>query len=103
MPEKREAPTEAPGDEHLDTAGSMNDIVLESPERCGDAGAMPCKTPKTGQRAASDEHSDTLDSMMALASVLGGQKRHEESKAMCQAINDRQQVLCGTHPDTATN
>ncbi|KAL3952756.1 hypothetical protein ACCO45_012699 [Purpureocillium lilacinum] len=103
MPEKREAPTEAPGDEHLDTSASMSDIVLESPERCGDARVMPCKTPKTVQQAPSDEHSDTLDSMMALASELGGQKRHEESKAMCQVIKDRQQVLCGTHPDTATN
>jgi tetratricopeptide (TPR) repeat protein len=94
------------GDEHPDTATSLNNLALlyKSQGRYAEAELLYLQSMNIRRKVLGDEHPDTATSLNNLALLYKSQGRYAEAEPLClQALNIWRKVLGDDHPDTAAS
>ncbi|MCT7965458.1 tetratricopeptide repeat protein [Laspinema sp. D1] len=92
------------GDEHPDTATSLNNFagLYHSQGRYAEAEPLYLQALNIRRKVLGDEHPDTAYSLNDLAGLYHSQGRYAEAEPLClQALNIRRKVLGDEHRDTA--
>nr|VFK53602.1 MAG: Tetratricopeptide (TPR) repeat [Candidatus Kentron sp. TUN]VFK55146.1 MAG: Tetratricopeptide (TPR) repeat [Candidatus Kentron sp. TUN] len=94
------------GEQHADTAESLNDmaLLLDSQGQYREAKPLFERALRIRQSILGEEHPDTAASLNNLAELLRSQSQYQEAEPLYeQALRIRQSVFGEAHPDTAAS